>query len=108
MCGCRMIGVPLPSNMPVCTFQHKYCKIRSIVSYNPSKCSCGLPCVEMDYTTQISYSRFPDEGISKILRQRHAHTQSVQYQRENLVFLQVGFRHQGYTLVKRNTKLQDG
>ncbi|KAL9956703.1 hypothetical protein ACROYT_G038224 [Oculina patagonica] len=99
MCGCKMIGVPVSSNMPVCTFQHRSCEEQMAASFNPNDCSCALPCVEMDYTTQVSYSQFPDDGAGKILNYVHNYHNSIQYQRENLVFLQVGFRFQGFTLI---------
>ena len=49
--------------------------------HNPYECSCGIPCEEIEYTAQVSYSEFPDDGAAKILKHNHAYNKSMEYQR---------------------------
>ncbi|XP_022780330.1 acid-sensing ion channel 2-like isoform X1 [Stylophora pistillata] len=100
ICGCRLAGVPLALKAPVCTFQHQYCLDKTRESFNPYHCFCGLPCQAVGYRFQVSNSEFPDQGAAKILHERYGFNKSMEYQRRNLVFLQIGFQYQGYTVVK--------
>ena len=40
-----------------------------------------MACEEMDYTTQVSYSEFPDDGVGKILKHRFVYNKRMEYQR---------------------------
>ena len=50
-------------------------------SYNPFMCDCGVACEEIEYTTQVSYSEFPDDGVGKILKHAFGYNKSMEYQR---------------------------
>lgn len=65
-------------------FSHceKHCSFHFLLaSQNPFECSCGIPCEEIEYTTQVSFSEFPDDGAAKILKHNHAYNKSMEYQR---------------------------
>ncbi|XP_068672881.1 acid-sensing ion channel 2-like [Montipora foliosa] len=98
MCGCRPVGVPVPLTLPVCSFQHAFCIEQSLASHNLLSCDCGVPCEKIQYATQVSYSEFPDDGVSRVLKYRFGYNKSIEYQRRNLVFLQLGFHHFGFLL----------
>ena len=57
------------------------CHVFLSASFNPVTCDCGAACEETAYTTQVSYSEFPDDGVSKILKHLFAYNKSVEYQR---------------------------
>ena len=50
-------------------------------SYNANDCSCELPCAEIDFTTEVSYSQFPNDGIAKVLEHLHHYNKTSRYQR---------------------------
>jgi len=50
-------------------------------SLNPATCDCGVACTEMEYSTQVSYSEFPDDGVGKILKHLFSYNKSMEYQR---------------------------
>ena len=57
-------------------------------SYNSSKCDCGVACEEIEYTSQVSYSEFPDDGIGKILKHRFAYNKKYGISEVNIFALQ--------------------
>lgn len=50
-------------------------------SKNPFTCYCEAACEEIEYTCQISYSEFPDDGVGKIFKHLFAYNQTMEYQR---------------------------
>ena len=64
----------------LCTFEPHKINFFS-ESQNPFKCSCGIPCEEIEYTAQVSYSEFPDVGAAKILKHVHDYNKTMEYQR---------------------------
>ncbi|XP_067044896.1 acid-sensing ion channel 2-like isoform X2 [Acropora muricata] len=88
MCGCRQIGVQ--------------------ESPNRRSCECNVPCEEVEFTTDVSYSEFPDEGIRKVLKHIFNYNDSIEHQRRNLVFLQVAFHRYVYSLQKEEPSYRMG
>ena len=39
----------------------------SIASIDEDICDCQVPCVQIKYNTEVSYSRFPDTGTANFL-----------------------------------------
>ncbi|EDO48320.1 predicted protein [Nematostella vectensis] len=59
-------------------------------------CDCTVPCKEQIYEPRISYSKFPDITITKILTNHFKLNKSASYLRDSLVFLQIGFEELAY------------
>ncbi|KAL9956697.1 hypothetical protein ACROYT_G038218 [Oculina patagonica] len=96
-CGCHS-GASFPNvkQLPVCSFQDYGCMERARKTVNLTECPCNNACSELEYESRVSYSKFPDITIIKILRNVFEKDVSSSYMQENFVFLQVGFEHMEY------------
>ncbi|CAH3134834.1 unnamed protein product [Pocillopora meandrina] len=76
---------------------HRIKKIKTYtVNYIDEEfCDCQVPCSHTKYTTEVSYSKFPDQGTAEMMIVE-GYYDYVPYQRDNLVFLQVGFKSLSY------------
>ncbi|KAJ7378369.1 hypothetical protein OS493_023624 [Desmophyllum pertusum] len=92
-CGCRRAGLPDTKGAPLCSVQDKECVDYSRKQVNLSACSCSNACSELEYESRVSYSKFPDNSIIKMLHHLYDKKESSSYMKENYVFLQVGFQH---------------
>lgn len=92
----------------MCTFQHDSCLEQSLESLHRRSCECNVPCEEVEFATDVSYSEFPDEGIRKVLKHTFNYNDSIEHQRRNLVFLQVAFRRYVYLLRKEEPSYRMG
>ncbi|CAH3163761.1 unnamed protein product [Porites evermanni] len=64
----------------------------------PSKsCECEVPCYQTKFNTEVSYTKFPNPGLAKYL-QLQGYNRDFQYQRDNLLLLQVGFKSLSYEM----------
>lgn len=60
-------------------------------------CDCQVPCSQIKYHPEVSYSKFPDASTADSLI-KSGYYADIQYQRDNLVFLQVGFKSLSYEM----------
>ncbi|KAL9956691.1 hypothetical protein ACROYT_G038210 [Oculina patagonica] len=96
LCGCRVVGFPDVKQLPVCSFQDYGCMGRATVTVNLTECPCNNACSELEYEPRVSYSKFPDTSIIKLMRNFYKTNVSASYMQENYIFLQVGFQHMTY------------
>ncbi|XP_078348643.1 acid-sensing ion channel 2-like [Oculina patagonica] len=96
ICGCHYAGFPGVRQLPVCSFQDQRCIKKARKAVNLTECPCNNACSELEYESRVSYSKFPDTSIIKLLRNVFRTNVSVSYMQENYVFLQVGFQHMAY------------
>lgn len=98
LCGCRPIGYKGAIHVPVCYSRaERNCSFEVEAIIDNDSCDCQVPCTQTKYTTEVSYSRFPDPGTAEgfVLGGFY---DNVEYQRNNLVLLQVGFKQLSYDI----------
>ncbi|XP_078348469.1 acid-sensing ion channel 2-like [Oculina patagonica] len=67
-CGCHYAGFPGVKQLPVCSFQDQRCTKKARKAVNLTDCPCNNACSELEYESRVSYSKFPDTSIIKLLR----------------------------------------
>jgi len=98
MCGCRTPGYKGASEFLTCTTVKEYmCVYKIHATVTKKTCGCEVPCSYTKYSAEVSYSYFPDPGTAAAFV-RHGFYSDAHYQRENLVYLQVGFKTMSYEL----------
>jgi len=98
LCGCRPAGYKDFLHVHACVSQEeRNCISQVEASIDEEFCGCQVPCSQTKYTTEVSYSRFPDAGTADAFV-TSGYYADVQYQRDNLVLLQVGFKSLSYEL----------
>jgi len=100
-CKCRVPGFKGSPEMHTCTSpEEQVCNFEIEAYIDEDVCDCQVPCVHTKYSTEVSYSRFPDIGTANSLI-LDGYYVSLQYQRDNLVLLQVGFKSLSYEMQKQ-------
>lgn len=100
-CKCRIPGYQDFPEIRACTSpEDDICSNEIDASIDEDICDCQVPCVQIRYNTEVSYSRFPDTGTANSLIVA-GYYDNVEYQRENLVMLQVGFKSLTYEMQKQ-------
>ena len=51
-----------------------------LFSFDPESCDCQVPCSQIKYTTEVSHSKFPDQGTAEMMVLA-GYYDNVQYQR---------------------------
>ncbi|KAL9970022.1 hypothetical protein ACROYT_G022331 [Oculina patagonica] len=98
LCNCRPAGYKGAPGIPTCiTPQESRCAFRESASLDVEFCDCQVPCFQTKYSTAVSYSKFPDTGTANELI-LNGYYDNEQYQRDNLVFLEVGFKSLSYEM----------
>ncbi|XP_032221585.2 acid-sensing ion channel 2 [Nematostella vectensis] len=96
-CGCRLPSQHAKfNNLPKCSIQDQECRAAASVRVRSTLCDCTVPCKEQIYEPRVSYSKFPDITITKILTNHFKLNKSASYLRDSLVFLQIGFEELAY------------
>lgn len=94
-CGCRRdYALPDLRGLPVCSFQDRPCLQKAKKEFNLTECDCNTACEQTVYESRVSYSKFPDNTLLRIIGQTYNY--SKEYLSENFVYLQVGFQYLSY------------
>ncbi|KAL9970020.1 hypothetical protein ACROYT_G022329 [Oculina patagonica] len=97
-CGCRPAGYKGAPETPACVSpEDDVCGNKISASLDEEVCDCQVPCSQTKYNAEVSYSKFPDNGTAETFI-LNGYFADEQYQRENLVFLQVGFKSLSYEM----------
>ncbi|CAH3163758.1 unnamed protein product [Porites evermanni] len=98
-CNCRPSGYKEKvSQMHACVTEGELVCVSNVSDYlDIQSCECEVPCNQTKYYTEVSYSKFPSPGTARVLQLR-GYTRDLQYQRDNLVLLQVGFKSLSYEM----------
>ncbi|XP_068699535.1 acid-sensing ion channel 2-like [Montipora foliosa] len=97
-CGCRPVGYREYLPVPTCSTKADLnCSYLLSESLDTVSCECFVPCYETKYTAEVSYSKFPDIGTAEDYVSQGYYT-NVEYQRNNLVLLQIGFKSLNYEM----------
>jgi len=100
-CKCRIAGYKGSPEIRTCTSsEDETCNYEIDASLDEDICDCQVPCTQTRYNTEVSYSRFPDTGTANALI-LDGYYDNEQYQRDNLVLLQVGFKSLSYEMQKQ-------
>lgn len=100
-CGCRLTGYRDSRDIPVCLSPKEITCSHTVSAFiDEDFCDCQVPCFQTKYQTEVSYSKFPDIGTADLLSAIGGYP-SLQYMRDNLVFLQVGFKSLSYEMQKQ-------
>ncbi|KAL9966661.1 hypothetical protein ACROYT_G024772 [Oculina patagonica] len=98
-CKCRLAGYKGRPEISVCTLskEDRYCIFKIKASLDLEVCDCHVPCAETKYQTEVSYSKFPGPAIANTLMSL-GYDKDLQYQRDNLMLLEIGFKSLSYEL----------
>lgn len=96
ICKCRSAEYAA-STLRTCAKKDSPCVLQVTATAERTQCDCPVPCHETRYTTEVYYSQFPDAGSAAVINADHP-SYTFQYMRNNLVFLQIGYKSLSYEL----------
>ncbi|XP_068673629.1 acid-sensing ion channel 2-like isoform X1 [Montipora foliosa] len=110
-CKCRAIGVSGNSDDRVCFRQDDECVYQVITDLFDgvldNTCVCPMACDVVSYETTVSTASFPNPSMIKILR-NSGYNKTKDYFRENLVYLQIGYKSFSYNHHRQKAQYDSG
>lgn len=107
-CGCRIVSSRGNTNDRVCYSIDDKCVLEAgeMTKVDGYRCEeCPVPCEVVKYSAEVSYADFPDPTNKMIM---NYFGYSLDYARNNLIYLQIGYKSLSYQKYKQQPDFDAG